>query len=233
MTSDADRKTYWDLLETLRWIATRDEQLVAVMWDWSDDEKMAVALLGIKAEIEIIHSGPGPSGTNRGADLNRPAPQGDEKTSIRVLDEVLRKVHSGRVRMTAIKCDGNSEEQTPVPLVELNDLRLRLVPGHPVASVGLWSRLRNSLVWKWPQFLRGDVVVAWPVRNTKTAAVSGAILRHLRGIMSPEAPLSRVEALRRCLAEVPNAYPAAFKKAWADLEPGFKRGRGKHGPRGR
>jgi len=86
---------------------------------------------------------------------------------------------------------------------------------------------------EWPQFLRGDVVGAWPARNTKTAAVSGAILRHLRGIMSPEAPLSRVEALRRCLAEVPNAYPAAFKKAWADLEPGFKRGRGKHGPRGR
>jgi len=233
MTSDADRKTYWDLLETLRWIATRDEQLVAVMWDWSNDEKMAVALFGIKVEIGIIRSGPGLSGTNRGADLTRPAPQGDEKTSIRVLDEVLRKVHSGRVRMTAIKCDGNSEEQTPVPLVELNDLRLRLVPGHPVASVGLWSRLRNSLVWKWPQFLRADVVDAWPVRNTKTAAVSGAILRHLRGIMSPEAPLSRVEALRRCLAEVPNAYPAAFKKAWADLEPGFKRGRGKHGPRGR
>jgi hypothetical protein len=146
MTSDADRKTYWDLLETLRWIATRDEQLVAVMWDWSDDEKMAVALFGIKVEIGIIRSGPGLSGTNRGADLNRPAPQGDEKTSIRVLDEVLRKVHSGRVRMTAIKCDGNSEEQTPVPMVELNDLRLRLVPGHPVASVGLWSRLRNSLV---------------------------------------------------------------------------------------
>src|SRR5207302_758693 len=134
MTSDADRKTYWDLLETLRWIATRDEQLVAVMWDWSDDEKVAVALFGIKVEIGIIRSGPGLSGTNRGADLNRPAPQGDEKTSIRVLDEVLRKVHSGRVRMTAIKCDGNSEEQTPVPMVELNDLRLRLVPGHPVAS---------------------------------------------------------------------------------------------------
>jgi hypothetical protein len=28
MTSDAGRKTYWDLLETLRWICTRDEKLV-------------------------------------------------------------------------------------------------------------------------------------------------------------------------------------------------------------
>jgi hypothetical protein len=233
MTSDVDRKTYWDLLETLRWIATRDEQLVAAMWDWSDNEKMAVALFGIKVERGIIRSRPGPSGTNDGADLDPAAPQGDEKTSIRVLDEVLRKVQGGRVRMTAIKCNGNSEEQTPVPLVELNGLRLQLVPDHAVASVGLWSRSRNSLVWKWPQFLRGDVVGAWPARNTKTAAVSGAMLRHLRAIMSPEAPLSRVEALQRCLAEVPNAYLAAFKKAWADLEPGYKRGRGKHGPRGR
>ena len=133
--------------------------------------------------------------------------------------------------MTAIKCEGNREEQIPVPLVELNDLMFRFVPGHAVAPVGLWSRSRNTLVWKSPQFLSGDVVGAWPTRNTKTTAVSRAILRHLRGIMSPEAPLSRVEALQRCVAEVPNAYPAAFKKAWADLEPGCKRGRGKHGPR--
>jgi len=231
MTNDADRKTYWDLLETLRWIGTRDEQLVAAMWDWNDDKKMAVVLFGMK-EQRGIRSLPGPSGSNRGVDLDPAAPQGDEKRSIRVLDEVLRKVQSGRVRMTAIKCDGSSEEQTPVPLVELNGLRLQLVPGHPVASVGLWSRSHNSLVWKWPQFLSGDVVGAWPAPNAKTAAVSGAILRHLREIMSPEAPLSRAEALKRCQAEVPNAYPAAFKKAWADLEPGCKRGRGKHGPRG-
>ena len=74
--------------------------------------------------------------------------------------------HSGRVRMMVIKCDGNSEEQTPVPLVELNDLRPRLVPGHPVA----------------------------------------------RGIMSPEAPLSRVEALRRCLAEGVTRYQPTTDK---------------------
>ena len=228
MTSDKDRKTYWDLPETLRWIATRDEKLVAAMWDWSDDKKMAEALFGTKVQRGVRS---GPSGSNRGADLDPAAPEGDEKTSIRVLDEVLRKVQSGRVRMTAIRFDGNSEEQTLVPLAELNVLRLQLVPDHPVASAGLWSRSGNLLVWRWPQFLRADVVGAWPARNTKTAAVSGAILRHLRGIMSPEASLSRVEALQRCLAEVPNAYPAAFKKAWADLDPGCKRGRGKHGPR--
>jgi len=89
MTSDTDRKTYWDLPETLRWIATRDEQLVAAMWDWSDNEKMAVALFGRKVKKGTIRSRPGPSGSNRGADLDPVAPEGDEKTSIPVLDEVL------------------------------------------------------------------------------------------------------------------------------------------------
>lgn len=85
---------------------------------------------GEKVEIGIVRSGPGPSGSNRGSDFDPPAPQGDEKTSIPALDEVLRKVLSGRVRMTAIKCEGNREEQIPVPLVELNDLMFRFVPGH-------------------------------------------------------------------------------------------------------
>jgi len=68
MTSDVDRKTYWDLLETLRWICTRDEQLVAAMWDRSDEDRMALALFGTKVPL-VIRSPPGPSGTNRGADL--------------------------------------------------------------------------------------------------------------------------------------------------------------------
>src|SRR6516165_6166176 len=76
MTNDTDRKTYWDLLETLRWIGTRDEQLVAAMWDWNDDKKMAVVLFGMK-EQRGIRSLPGPSGSNRGVDLDPAAPQGD------------------------------------------------------------------------------------------------------------------------------------------------------------
>jgi hypothetical protein len=149
-----------------------------------------------------------------------------------VLDDVLSKVHSGRVRMTAIRHDGGSDKQIPVPLAELNDLRFELIPGHRVASVGLWSRSRGTLAWRSPQFLRVDVISAWPAPNTKTAAVRMAILRHLREIMTPEAPLTKLEAQRRCLAEVENAYPGAFNKAWAELEPSCKRGRGKHGPRG-
>ena len=151
----------------------------------------------------------------------------------RAVDDLHGKVHSRRVQMTAIRCNGTSDEQIPVPTAELNNLFFGFVPDHPLAPVGLWSRSRRVLVWRSPQFLRADGLRAWPARNTKTAAVSGAILRHLRKIMTPEAPLTKLEAKGRCLAEVPNAYPEAFKKAWAKLEPSYKRGRGKHGPRGR
>jgi hypothetical protein len=109
---------------------------------------------------------------------------------------------------------------------------VRLAPGHPVAPVGLWSRSRrDTLVWRSPQFLRADVIRLWPAEKTKPAAVRSAILQHLREIMTPGAPLTKLEALQRCLAEVPNAYPGAFKKAWSELEPSRKRGRGKHGRR--
>ena len=48
MTSSADRKKYWDLLETLRWIQKRDEQMVADIWERSDDDRMALAVHGMK-----------------------------------------------------------------------------------------------------------------------------------------------------------------------------------------
>jgi hypothetical protein len=229
MTNDVDRKTYWDLLETLRWICTRDEQLVAAMWDLDDDTRIALALFAKEVPRAIR---PPLSRTTRGADLDPATLQCDRRTSNPGLDDVHRKVHSRRVQMTAIRCDSGSDEQIPVPLAEMNDLRFRLMPGHRAAPTGLWSRSRDMLVWRSPQFLRADVISAWPPRNTKTTAVSAAILRHLRRIMSPEAPLTKIEAWRRCLAEVPNAYPGAFAKAWAELEPSCKRGRGKHGPRG-
>ena len=53
MTSSPDRKKYWDLLETLRWIQMRDERMVAEIWDWSDDARMALAIIGMKVEREI------------------------------------------------------------------------------------------------------------------------------------------------------------------------------------
>jgi len=224
-----DKKTFWDLPETVMWICTRDEQRVAAISDMNENEKLSLALFGMKVEM-AIRSGPGPSGSNLGADLGPAKPQGAGALSGGVGD-VLKKVHSRRVRMTAIRCDGTRNGQIEVPLAELNDLEFRLILDDPVAPVRLWSRSLKALVRKAPQFLRGDVVREWPARNTKKATVSDAILSHLHDIMTPEDPLTKAEAKRRCLAEVPYAYPEAFKKAWAKLEPSRKRTRGKHGPR--
>jgi hypothetical protein len=240
MTNALDQKTYWGLLETVRWISTRDDERVAAMWDMSEEDAIAPAMLGVRAQFDL----PWPRGlaeTDSDADREAAASQGNGRSSridgafmmgpSQALDDLHRKVHGRRVQMTAIRCDGNSEEQIPVPPVELNDLIFRLSPGHRVAPVGLWSRSRDSLVWRSPQFLRADVVRVWPARNTKTAAVCKTILGHLQKITSPEAPLTKLQALQRCLVEVPNAYSEAFKRAWAELEPSCKRGRGKHGPR--
>jgi hypothetical protein len=240
MTNASDQKTYWRLLETVRWISTRDDERVADMWDMSEEEAIAPALFGVRARFDLP-SLLGLAGAGSDTEREAGAAQGNGRSSridgpfmmgpSQALAELQRKVHSGRVAMTAIRCDGSSEEQIPVPPAELNDLSFRLTPGHRVAPVGLWSRSRDSLVWRSPQFLRADVVRGWPARNTKTAAVCKAILGHLRKITTPEAPLTKLDAQQRCLLEVPNAYSEAFKRAWAELEPSCKRGRGKHGPR--
>jgi hypothetical protein len=228
MATDPDRKRYWDLVETLMWIATRDESRVAALRDKSDEIKTALVFTAMRGEPIVIDYPHWAPGTNGGADLEEPAPQRAGRAPY-PLDELPAKVQSGRVRMTAIRGDGGTNEQIPVPLAELNDLTFHLPPSHSVALVGLWSR--STLAWRSPQFFRADVVAAWPARNRKTAAASAAILRHLRSIMSAEAPLTKLEAQKRCLAEVPGAYPGAFNKAWAELEPSRKRRRGKHGPR--
>jgi hypothetical protein len=259
MTSAAGQKTYWGLGEIVMWIRTRDHKRVAAISDLSEEDAMVLAMFTDMARLSEqeamvlavvadksrsdLRPLPGLTATNSDDDRDTAAPQVHGKSSDigepipmppdQALDDLHRKVHSRRVPMTAIKCDGSSDEQIPVPPVDLHDLIFLLVPGHPVAPVGLWSRSRrNTLVWRSPQFLSTAGVRVWPARNTKTAAVYGAILRHLREIVTPEAPLTKREAQRRCLAEVHNAYPEAFKKVWTVLEPSCKRGRGKHGPRG-
>jgi hypothetical protein len=148
MMIDPDRKTYWELLETLTWIVTRDDRRVAALQECSDQDKMALALWGMKVRM-VIHSPPGSWGRNRGADLETPAPQGN-KGAPHPLDDVLAKVQSGRVGVTTIRCDGGTNAQIPVPLAELNDLKFLLMPSHPIAPVGLWLRLRWTLVWRSP-----------------------------------------------------------------------------------
>ena len=55
----------------------------------------------------------------------------------RALDDLHKKMRSRRVQMTAIRCDGSSDEQTPVPPAELDDLTFRFVPEHAVVGIDL------------------------------------------------------------------------------------------------
>jgi len=149
------------------------------------------------------------------------------------LNYLLQQVHIRRIRMTAIKCDRYRFKQVPVPLAELDHLEFRITSDHRFTKVGLWSRSDNTLMWRSPQCVRAGIIRVWPARKKKSAAVSGVILLHLQTIMTPAALLTRAEAQQRCLAEVPDAYPGAFKKAWAILDPSCKRGRGQRDGRTR
>ena len=240
MASAVDQKTFWGLAEMVMWIRTRDHERVVALTDLSEPEAMVQAMFGFKPRFD-------PRSLTRfsGADYNAgcvaTAPQSggqwsdiDELVMMgwgEAVDDLFRKVHSRRVLMTGIRWGGSSNEQVQVPPAELNDLAFRFLPDYRVARVGLWSRSLDTLCWRSLQFLRANGICEWPAQSTKTVAVAGAILRHLKEIMTPEASLTKLEAQRRCLAEVANAYPAAFKTAWAELETSFKWGRGKHGPR--
>src|SRR5580704_1548898 len=72
------------------------------------------------------HEAAAPRGHGKSSDIGGSIPMPPDQA----LDDLHRKVHNHRVPMTAIKCDGISDEQIPVPPVELNDLMFRLVPGH-------------------------------------------------------------------------------------------------------
>jgi hypothetical protein len=232
MTSVVDPKTYWDLLETVWWIRSRDEEWVANMQNKSEEDKAALALFGLKPEVKLLPRLSLPEAEFNAAMQMVSACIAEPILLDQTLDDLFKKVSSGQVRMTAIRFGRSSDGQIPVPLAELNGLMFRIATGNRVRA-GLWSRSHDLLVWSSPQFLRADAIRAYPARNKKTAATAHAILRHLRQLMTPEAPLTKLEAQQRCMAEVPHAYPEAFKKAWAELEPSCKRGRGKHGPRSR
>ena len=238
--STVDQKARWGLGEVVMWLRTHDYKWLAAISELSETEAVARALFALKTPVDP-RSLPRFSMMNSDEDRNVATPAGNNQC-VRIegavpmpadtaLGDLQTKLRSGRLQVTAFRCDGRGEERIPVPPADLNDLTFRFTPDNPIAPVGLWSRSRGTLVWRSPQFLREAVVRRWPGRNIKTAAVSGAILRHLREIMLPEAPLTKPVARERCMAEVPNAYPAAFNKAWTALDPSLKRGRGKHGSR--
>jgi hypothetical protein len=203
----------------------------------SEEDRIAVALFGERAQLDprsllglpasdADREAAAPQGNGNSSRIDGPIMMGPSQT----LDDVLRKVQSRRVQMTAIRCDGSIDEQIPVPPAGLNDLIFRLSPDHRAAPVGLLVAIA-----RYPDLEIAAVFACEcdsRMADTKTAAVCGAIPRHRREIMAPEAPLAKLEARQRCQAEVPNAYPGAFKKAWAELEPSCKRERGKHGPSG-
>jgi hypothetical protein len=230
MTSVVDPKAYWDLLETVWWIRSRDEEWVANMQNKSEEDKAALALFGLKPEVKLLPRLSLPEAEFNAAMQMVSACIAEPILLDQTLDDLFKKVSSGQVRMTAIRFGRSSDGQIPVPLAELNGLMFRIATGNRVRA-GLWSRSHDLVVWGSPQFLRADAIRAYPARNKKTAATAYAILRHLRQLMTAEAPLTKLEAQQRCMAEVPHAYPEAFKKAWAELEPSCKRARGKHGPR--
>jgi hypothetical protein len=240
MAGTTEQKTFWGLGEMVMWIRTRDHEQVCAISHLSEPDAMAPAMFAFKTRLDrsllrfsVAEGDTGqvaselPSSGEASVTDGEPAIIGWAEA----LDDLFRKIRSGRIAMRAIKWHRNSNEQTQIPSGELNDLQFRFVPEFPVAPVGLWSRSLDTLCWRSPQFSRADALRLWPARRTKTAAVSTAILRHLTKIMIPEAPLTKAEARQRCLTEIADFYPAAFAAAWAKLDPSFKRGRGKHGPR--
>jgi hypothetical protein len=236
----SDRKAYWDLLETFHWISTRDQGGLTAMGDIKEDNHTPLAMLTANAVLDwhqllflLKYDFKGdlePAAWQAGR-ISLDANESSMPGLAQSLNYLLQQVHSRRIRMAAIKCDRYRVKLALVSPADLNDLEFRITLDHRVAKVGLWSRSRNELMWRSPTFLRSDIIRVWPARKKKLAEVSDLILRHLQTIMSPAAPLTRADAQRRCLAEVRDAYPAAFKKAWAVLDPSCKRARGKNGGR--
>jgi hypothetical protein len=239
----ADRKMYWDLLQTLLWIGTRGEGRTMAMGDINENNWTPLAMFTAEAALNphpllLLANYDFTSDCEPVAWLaGRKSLEASESGMIapgQALNYLLQQVRSRRIRMMAIKCDRYRVKQVPVPPAELGDLEFRITSDHRLTKVGLWSCSRNTLMWRSPQFLRRDIVRVWPTRKKKkSAAVSGAILQHLQTITAHAAPLTKADAQRRCLAEVPDAFPAAFKNAWAILDPSHKRGRGRRGGRTR
>jgi hypothetical protein len=231
--SAKDYTTYWNLVETLHWICTRNWDPVELAWDIKGENRIPLATSSANAVldpllIEYDFEADCEAAVQRAGGKSPDIEESGLIGPSGALNYLLRQAYSRRIRMTAIECDRYRVKQVPLPRAELNDLEFRIAPGHRIAKVGLWSCSRNTLMWRSPQFLRADVIRVWPARTHKKAAISGAILRHLQAIMSSAARLTRAEAQQRCLVEVPNAYPEAFKKAWALLDASYKKARGEH-----
>src|SRR6266404_4123348 len=164
MTSIVDPKAYWDLLETVWWIRSRDEEWVADMQVKSEEDKAALALFGLKPEAKLLPRLSLPEAEFNAAMQMVSACIAEPTLLDQTLDDLFKKVSSGQVRMTAIRFGRSSDGQIPVPLAELNGLMFRIATGNRVRA-GLWSRSHDLLVWSSPQFLRAGAIPAYPARK--------------------------------------------------------------------
>ena len=136
MMNVVDPKAYWDLPETIWWICTRDEEWVTDMQDMSEEDKVSLALFGIRPKTVVHRLKPPPPEIIAAQQMmlaqedEKPTRTAEAIVPGQALDDLLNKVRSGRVRMTAIRFAEGSDAQIPVPLAELNGLVFRFATGH-------------------------------------------------------------------------------------------------------
>ena len=150
-----DYKMYWDLLETLRWIGTRDEGGVTAMGDIDEKKRTPLTIFPVEAVldahalwalVEYDFTDDWEPGARQAGRKSLDANESGMIGPSQALNYLLQLVRSRRIRMTAIKCDRYRVKQVPVPLAKLDDLEFRITSDHRFAKVGLWSRSHNTLM---------------------------------------------------------------------------------------
>lgn len=221
MTNTHRDNPFWDFAVVIIWICTRYPDRAKDVSDMDQPDRVACAMSQLKPPFFWIE----------------PAPEVNEAIAMEpgaAQQELLKKL-AGRIRISATKIGSNNERVEVAP-AELYGLEFYIQADYGPPIIGLYRRSDNCLIWRDLLFWRSDIMRTWPAqssleaRKRKTAAVSHAILAYLRAITSPDAPLTKPAAKKRCLAEVPHAYPAAFEKAWKELDSSHKKKRGQHGP---
>jgi hypothetical protein len=212
-----DQKILWNLGEALTWIQSYDYNRLCAIWDYTETEAVSCGLL--HSTYAVKHE-------DQASCL---ASRRDDKFELPAIEQIKRSVQRGELRVSALRYDAGPNEWVPVPKSELAHLEIRLT-GDPLVPI-LWSQSSSAPVYKLPRFSSSEIIRLWPAAGVKTAVMDRALLRHLERISSKVEPLTKDQARDRCLEEVPGAFVRAFERAWAQLDPEMKRGRGKHGRR--
>ena len=199
-----DHKMYWDLLETLRWIGTRDEGGITATGDIDEKKRTPLTIFPVEAGLDahalwalVEYDYDWEPGARQAGRKSLDANESGMIGPSQALNYLLQLVRSRRIRMTAIKCDRYRIKQVPVPPAELGGLEFRITSDHRLAKVGLWSPSHNTLIWRSPQFLRSDVIRVWPPRKKKSAGFSPNLTTPADGHDSSRAKSRRAAAVPR------------------------------------